>query len=186
MTDDQKVMDAADGSGRTDLLESLLELAQKEGAFEGAGFEAFGTALRERAERILAERLERAERITAERLERLESQLRVLSKETEWQKEAIDTLSTSVRSLEAENRWRLETIGNLEAELQSTRTELGEATASMSRASNAHATLLAHQRELTERLAAELSGMAALPLWRVDEVRRRLESLVARLRADSR
>jgi hypothetical protein len=41
-----------------DLLADVLRLAQREGALEGDALEAFLTALRERAEIIVAERLE--------------------------------------------------------------------------------------------------------------------------------
>jgi hypothetical protein len=41
-----------------DLLEEVLQLARREGALEGEALEAFLTALRERAELIVAQRLE--------------------------------------------------------------------------------------------------------------------------------
>jgi hypothetical protein len=41
-----------------DLLADVLRLAQREGALEGEALEAFLTALRERAELIVAQRLE--------------------------------------------------------------------------------------------------------------------------------
>jgi hypothetical protein len=44
-----------------DLLEEVLQLARREGALEGEALEAFLDALRARAERIVAERLEENE-----------------------------------------------------------------------------------------------------------------------------
>jgi chromosome segregation ATPase len=87
-----------DPSPVADPLADLLKLAQREGALEGENLVAFVTALRERADRVLLERLSRAE-----------ARLRVLETENREQSDAIS-------ALEGERAWRQETIGSLQGE----------------------------------------------------------------------
>lgn len=65
--------------GREDLLADVLELARREGALEGEALEAFLTALRERAELIVAQRLE----------------------ENEWRRESMAGLEAELRAVAA-------------------------------------------------------------------------------------
>jgi hypothetical protein len=74
---------------------------------------------------------------------------------------------------------RAERLRALEAEAERLADELGKA-------SDAHGALLAHHRDLVERVAAELLSVAALSPLRTREARRRLRALAGLLRADSR
>ncbi len=65
--------------GREDLLADVLELARREGALEGEALLAFLTALRERAELIVAQRLE----------------------ENEWRRESMAGLEAELRAVAA-------------------------------------------------------------------------------------
>jgi len=171
-----------------DPLAGFLKLALQEGALEGENLEAFLTGLRERAERIIAERLGRAE-----------TKLRSLETENQWQREAMATLTASVNSLEGEKAWLRDTIGNLEGEKGGLREAIGtlETEAILRReeiervreerrkASAAHESLLTHHRELMARLAGQLREIASLSPLRAQEVRRRLRALADLLRADT-
>lgn len=108
---------------------------------------------------------ERARLVLAERVEPLEDRIRALEE--------------SVRALEAETAWRRESMEALEESVRG----LGE---ELRRAQGAHAALLTHQRELVERVAAELLSVAALSPLRIREARRRLRDLAGLLRVDSR
>ena len=145
----------------SDPLRDVLELASREGALQGEGLEAFAEALRERARLVLAERVSA-----------LEERVRALEAETAWRRE-------SMASLEAEVSWRRESMEALEESVRG----LGE---ELRRAQGAHAALLTHQRELVERVAAELLSVAALSPLRIREARRRLRDLAGLLRVDSR
>jgi hypothetical protein len=144
----------ASGPPQPDPLADVLDLARQEGALEGEGMAAFRAALRERADLVLAERLEP-----------LETRRRALEAETAWRRDAMTTLEASVRSL-GEQR------DTLSAEL--------------GKASDAHGALLAHHRELVERVARELASIAALSPLRARQARRRLRALAELLRVDSR
>jgi chromosome segregation ATPase len=152
----------------SDPLRDVLELASREGALQGEGLEAFAEALRERARLVLAERVEPLE----DRIRALEGSVRALEAESAWMRE-------SMASLEAEVSWRRESMEALEKSVRG----LGE---ELRRAQGAHAALLAHQRELVERVAAELLSVAALSPLRIREARRRLRDLAGLLRVDSR
>ena len=65
--------------GQVDLLTEVLRLAQQEGALEGEALEAFLTALRERAELIVEERLA----------------------ENAWRRESMAGLETELRAVAA-------------------------------------------------------------------------------------
>jgi hypothetical protein len=65
--------------GQQDLLADVLEFARREGALEGEALEAFLTALRERAEVIVAQRLE----------------------ENEWRRESMAGLEAELREVAA-------------------------------------------------------------------------------------
>lgn len=145
----------------SDLLRDVMKLARQQGALEGEDLEAFVKGLCERADRVIAERLERAE-----------TKLRVLRRENEWRKDAM-------AALEEEKAWLRETIGNLEAEATRRRGAMDDASA-------AHDSLLGHHRGLTARLADQLGDIASLPVLRAYEVRRRLRSLADSLRAETR
>jgi chromosome segregation ATPase len=108
---------------------------------------------------------ERARLVLAERVEPLEDRIRALEE--------------SVRALEAETAWRRESMEALEMSARGLDQELR-------RAQDAHGALLAHQRELVERVAAELLSVAALSPLQVREARRRLRDLAGLLRVDSR
>jgi hypothetical protein len=74
---------------------------------------------------------------------------------------------------------RAERLRALEAETERLAGELGKA-------SDAHDALLAHHRELLERVATELVSIAALSPLRARQARRRLRTLAGLLRVDSR
>lgn len=150
-----------------DPLAAFLKLAQQEGALEGENLEAFLTGLRERAGRVIAERLGRAE-----------TKLRVLETENQWQREAMATLTASVNSLEGERAWLRESVDSLQSEA----IQRGE---ERRKASAAHESLLIHHREVMARLAGQLGEIAALSPLRAQEVRRRLRALADLLRADT-
>jgi predicted nucleic acid-binding Zn-ribbon protein len=152
----------------SDPLRDVLELASREGALEGEGLEAFAEALRERARLVLAERVQS-----------LEDRLKTLEAEVSWRRE-------SMASLEAELSWRRESMKALEESVDSLGRQAEALTAELRRAQDAHGALLAHQRELVERVAAELLSVAALSPLRVREARRRLRALAGLLRVDSR
>ena len=65
--------------GQEDLLADVLDLARREGALEGESLEAFLAALRERAELIVAQRLE----------------------ENEWRRESMAGLEAELRAVAA-------------------------------------------------------------------------------------
>ncbi len=171
-----------------DLLAEILALAGREGALEGDRLEAFVKGLRERAQRIIAERVERAE-----------TRRRDLEVENAWRKEAMATLEAGVRSLEAESGWQRANAGNLERELDWRREALAsledglralesEARAlkdEWAKSSAAHETLLAHHREVLFRLGAQLLEISSLSPLRTREARRRLRSLAEQVRADT-
>jgi len=185
-----------------DLLLDVLELARKEKALEGEGLRAFAQALGERARLVLEERVGR-----------LEERVRMLEREAAWRREAMAGLEASVGSLERENAWRREAVAALEREnawrretnaaLEASgrsleqenawRRESGavlEARAEGLRAEReqsdqAHARLLAHHREVLERVAAELSAVGSMPLLRARQARRRLLALAALLRPET-
>jgi|CXWL01.1.fsa_nt_gi hypothetical protein len=140
-----------------DPLAEFLKLAQQEGALEGENLEAFVTGLRERADRVIAERLGRADQVIAERLGRAETKLRVLEKENQWQRDTVIRLEAAV-------------------------TAAGE---QREKASASHESLLAHHRELMARLAGQLGEIASLSPLRALLVRRRLRALADLLRADT-
>ena len=159
----------------SDPLRDVLELASREGALQGEGLEAFAEALRERARLVLAERVEPLEA----RIRALEESVRALEAETAWRRE-------SMASLEAEVSWRRESMEALEESVRGLGRQAEALTAELRRAQDAHGALLAHQRELVERVAAELLSVAALSPLRIREARRRLRDLAGLLRVDSR
>jgi hypothetical protein len=63
---------------------------------------------------------------------------------------------------------------------------LRDAEAGRQAASQAHAALLAHHRDVVERVAAELEAIASLSPLQLRQARRRLRSLAELLRADTR
>jgi hypothetical protein len=161
-----------------DPLPDLLDLASREGALEGEALAAFLAALRERARLVLAERVERQEALEAENA---------------WRRDAVTTLEASLRSLEAEAAWRRESMAALEAELSWRRESMASLEENVralgqqaERASDAHGTLLAHHREMVERMATELVSIASLSPLRARQARRRLLALAELLRRDSR
>jgi predicted nuclease with TOPRIM domain len=178
-----------------DPLAEFLKLAQQEGALEGENLEAFLTGLRERANRVIAERLGRAE-----------TKLTVLESENQWQRDAVAALEgekawlrETLGALEGEKAWlrettdilegenaRLrETIGTLEAQAIQRRGEIENAGEERRKASAAHESLLTHHRELMARLVAQIGEIAALSPLRAHEVRRRLRALADLLRAET-
>ncbi len=105
---------------------------------------------------------ERASLVLAERVERNEERLRTLEAEAAWRRESMASL------------------GRRE-------TGAGESLADeLRRAQDAHGALLAHHRELVERVAVELDSIAALSPLRARQARRRLRALAGLLRVDSR
>ncbi len=172
------------GSARVDAdpLAELLKLAQQEGALAGEGLDAFVTGLRERADRVIAERLGRTE-----------TKLGVLETENQGQRDAVASLERekawlreTLGALEGERNWLRETMGALEAEALLRRKAIEDAGEERRRASTAHETLLTHHRELMDRLAGQLEEIASLSPLRALEVRRRLRALADLLRADTR
>jgi septal ring factor EnvC (AmiA/AmiB activator) len=143
-----------------DPLAAFLKLAQREGSLEGEDLEAFLTGLRERADRIIAERLGR-----------METNLQVLETESHGQKDTI-------AALEGERAWLRETVDSLRAEAIQLADERRKASAG-------HESLLTHHRELMARLAGQLGEIAALSPLRAREIRRRLRALADLLRADT-
>ena len=105
MTGDQPPPGPAPAPVDADPLAAFLKLAQQEGALEGETLEAFVTGLRERAGRVIAERLGRAE-----------TKLRVLETENQWQKDTVTSLEGAMATLEGEKAWLRETIATLERE----------------------------------------------------------------------
>jgi len=140
-----------------DPLAAFLKLAQQEGALEGENLEAFLTGFRERADRVIAERLGRADQVIAERLGRAEMKVGVLETENQWQRDTVISLEGAVAAAGEERE----------------------------KASASHESLLAHHRELMARLAGQLEEVASLSPLRVLQVRRRLRALADLLRADS-
>jgi chromosome segregation ATPase len=154
-----------------DALSDVVELARQEGALEGEALVAFVAALRERARLVLSERQDRLPQLEAENA---------------WRKDAMTTLQASLQSLEAEAGWRRESMAALETSVRSLGEQAEALRAELRRASEAHDALLAHQRELVERVASELVAVAALSPLRARQARRRLRALAERLRVDSR
>ena len=152
---------------RAELLMEVLRLAQAEGALEGQGLEAFARALRERADLILAEHVRS-----------LEEQVRSLEGENAWRRETIADLEEHVRSLESENAWRRETIAGQEQ-------QIARLQAAWQQAAQAHEQLLAHHRQALASVAAELLAIAALPLHRFRQARRRLATLIETMRPEA-
>jgi hypothetical protein len=181
---------------RGDPLSEVLDLASREGALEGEALAAFLEALRERARLVLAERFERQEarlrELEAESAWRreamatLEAGLRSLEGETAWRREAMATLEAGLRSLKAEAAWRRESMASLEENVRALGQQAERLSDDRRRASEAHGALLAHHRELVERVAAELVSIAALSPLRARQARRRLRTLAGLLRTDSR
>jgi hypothetical protein len=165
-----------------DPLSEVLELASREGALQGEGLAAFLDALRERARLVLAERVERQEA----RLRELEAGLRSLEAEAAWRRDAMGTLEAGLRSLEAEAAWRRESMASLEESVRALGQEAERLSDERRRASEAHGALLAHHRELVERVAAELVSIASLSPLRARQARRRLRDLAGLLRTDTR
>jgi predicted nucleic acid-binding Zn-ribbon protein len=148
-----------------DPLSDLLSLASQEGALQGEGLVAFVDALRARARLVLAEYLERQE----ERLRALEA-------------ETADRL----RALEAETAWRRESMAALEESTRALGQQAERLSDELRKASDAHGALLAHHREVVDRVATELVAIASLSPVRVRQARRRLRALAELLRVDSR
>jgi hypothetical protein len=98
-----------------------------------------------------------------------------------------DALRERARLVLAERVKPLEDrVRQLEAEAASLRKETDWRRESAEQASDAHGALLAHHRELVERVATELVSIASLSPLRARQARRRLRALAALLRADSR
>lgn len=164
-----------------DPLAELLKLAQREGALAGEGLDAFVTGLRERADRVIEERLGRAE-----------TKFRVLEAESQGQRDAVASLerekawlSETIGALEGERTWLRETVGALEAEAVLRRRAIEDAGEERRRAAAAHESLLTHHRDLMARLAGQLGEIASLSPLHALEVRRRLRALADLLRADT-
>jgi hypothetical protein len=165
-----------------DPLSDLLSLASREGALEGEALSAFLEALRERARLVVAERFERQE-----------ARLPALEAENAWRRDAMTTLEAGVRSLEAEVAWVRASLTGLEAEVSWRRESMASLEENVralgrqaERAAGAHGALLAHHRELVERVAAELVSIASLSPLRARQARRRLRALAGLLGTDSR
>jgi chromosome segregation ATPase len=151
---------------QADLLRDVLELAHKEKALEGEALVSFATALRDRANLVLAERIEPLdERIRSlearahsvdrenawrrEAMQGLEERVRGLEGENAWRREALATIEERARGLEAENAWRREAMAALEASVRALESEGTWRRASM-----------ASLEERVRELAAELQTLA--------------------------
>ena len=209
MTGDQPPPGPGPAPVDADPLAAFLKLARQEGALEGENFEAFVKGFRERADRVVAERLGRAEtRLRALETENQGQRDSVTSLEGEraWLREILATLEQErdwlreiLPTLEQERDWLRETIGGLEGEKARLRESLGtleadailrtraieDAGEERQKASAAHEALLAHHRALMSRLAGQLGEIASLSPLRAREVRRRLGVLADLLRADT-
>ena len=159
---------------QADLLRDVLELAAKEKALEGDALVAFGTALRDRARLVLAERIQPLE----ERIRSLEIHGRSVDTENAWRREAMDGLA-------AENAWRREAMTGLEERVRGLEAELQTLAGDHARATRAHAELMAHHGDVVRQVIAEALAVAALPWVQVRQARRRLTSLADLLRPEA-
>jgi uncharacterized coiled-coil protein SlyX len=154
-----------------DPVADVLDVASREGALQGEALAAFVDALRERARLVLAGR---------------EARLRELEAETAWRRESMASLEAALAALEAELSWRRESMASLDESVRALGEQAEKLTGEWRRASEAHGALLAHHRDVVERVAAELASVASLSPLRAGQARRRLRDLAALLRADSR
>jgi len=90
MTGDRMPPGPGPGPEDADPLAAFLKLAQQGGALEGDNLEAFVKGLRERADRVIAERVGRAE-----------AKIGVLETENQWQRDTIAALEGEPRRASA-------------------------------------------------------------------------------------
>jgi hypothetical protein len=86
-------------------------------------------------------------------------------------------LQERVRALEEESAWRREAMAGLE-------TRAAGLAAERENAMRAHEQLLAHHRDVLAQVVGELRAVAALPLVRMGQVRRRMAALADLLRKE--
>jgi hypothetical protein len=79
-----------------------------------------------------------------------------------------------------------ERVERLEGRVRALETENGTLSSGLREASAAHEALLAHHRDVVERVAAEITAVAALSPLSLRQARRRLKSLAGLLRVDTR
>jgi chromosome segregation ATPase len=156
----------------SDILDILLDLPLA-GSLGPETREAFVRALRDRSEKVLAERVYPLEQQVAV----LTSRVAALETELQWRTETVGQLQTAVAALEKESAWRAEAITGLKREVEGLERE-------RERATEAHDLLLGHHRGLVAQVVARLEEMAGLPWWRLPGVRERFREWAASYRRE--
>ena len=189
-------MNAPDRVDPGEVLREVLEAARAEGALDGERLVEFARALQERAELILAGRVDELDRELSWRREAmssltarvqelkdenavLEQRAKGLARENAWRRESAEGLERRAQGLERELSWRVETLAGLER-------SVSELQAGLAKTEQAYEKLLAHHHELLGRLAGDLEQAARLPVLRLRELRARLLGLAGALRRDAR
>jgi chromosome segregation ATPase len=171
-----------------DLLEALLRTALADDALDARTLPRFAEALRARAARILAERVQPIEERAA-----------AFEKESGWRAELIAGLEKEKAYLEGErdllrgeNARRDEQIASLKAEREALIAESGRLREEMEAlraegrtTAEAHDRLAAHHRATARRLAAAIETLPAELPWSYRRVRARLLELVEILRKEA-
>jgi septal ring factor EnvC (AmiA/AmiB activator) len=185
-----------------DLLRDVLELASREKALEGDALMAFATALRDRAEVVLGERIGPLE----DRIRLLEEHSRTVEAESAWRRQAMEGLEERVRGLETETTWRREAMQTLAAETVSRRDAMEQLEADIARgreeiargraelasmaslhaaATAAHQQLAGHHRDVVRQVISEVGAVAGLSWIHRGQARRRLVALAELLRPEA-
>lgn len=167
-----------------DPLDAILQLAFEEGALTREKLPEFARALRERAERVLEERVAGVEERAAnlereiawrkEGLQSLEAAIGSLEAEVSWRRNAIQALESQIAHLQRENAWRKDNEQALRAEAEGLRSLRDEAGV-------AHDRLLEHHRTLLRDLAAQLQDLGQSRLRDLVRLRRQVREIAARL-----
>jgi septal ring factor EnvC (AmiA/AmiB activator) len=149
-----------------DSLDRIAALAADEGALDRRKLRGFLDALRDRARRVLEERVEPL----AKRADAFE-------KESRWRAEVQ-------AGLEAELAWRAEEVETLRAEAGRLKTEIEALREEWRTASAVHDRLLAHHRSVVAGVAGALETVIPWLPWSYKRARARIAELAATLRKE--
>lgn len=156
----------------SDILDILLDLPLA-GSLGPDTREAFVRALRDRSEKVLAERVHPLE----QQIAALSGRALALEKELGWRAETVAHLS-------AELAWRTETMAGLVAANEELEKECEALKGERKRATEAHDLLLGHHRGFVAQVVARLEETARLPWWRLPSLRERFAEWAALYRRE--
>ena len=114
----------------------------------------------------------------------LEVERTSLTQELEWKRETIAGLEVEKATLAREQEWLRETKAGLERDVQALAREKQALAREKQDATEAHDRVAAHLRHVAGEVTRQIEAAAALPVWKLREVRARLRALVEILRRE--